>query len=414
MRSRFGWLREYSQVILLCVMVVLMMMGIGLVSPVMPQYARTFGVSIAMVGLLTTTFGLARLVVDLPVGRLTESLGRRPLLIAGPLVQAIGSVACGLAGSYGQLLAFRVVQGIGSSMYTTAAMIALADLSTSSNRGQVMSLYQGSLLLGAGLGPTLGGLLAQYLGLRAPFFVFGALATLAAVWGYLRLPETRSRPEEATASGQDSVHSGAHGSPASSTGLMPLLRNSNFLLVSMVTLGFFFMRTGARNQILPLLAHDRLGLNPGAIGVALTVASLMNFLTLMVAGRLSDRLGRKAVITPGCLITAVSLVMLTQSRSYEFMLLSCLVMGIGTGIAGPTPSAYVADIIPRENYSGGMSLYRAIGDLGFVIGPVFLGWLADIRGFDTPLLFTCLFLVVAASLFQAFAREPRRAETGRA
>jgi DHA1 family multidrug resistance protein-like MFS transporter len=412
MRFRFGQLREHSTVILLCVMVVLMMMGIGLVSPVLPQYARTFGVSITMVGLLTTTFGLARLVVDIPVGRLTEWVGRRPVVVAGPLVQAIGSVASGLAGNYGQLLAFRIVQGIGSSMYTTAAMITVADLSTPSNRGQVMSLYQGSLLLGAGLGPTLGGVLAQYLGLRAPFFVFGGLATLAALWGYFRLPETGSRPDGERPSEGDTGHGSAHASPTSTRGLMPLLRNRNFLLVSLVTFGFFFMRTGARNQILPLLAHDRLGLSPGSIGVALTVASLMNFLTLMVAGGLSDRLGRKAVITPGCLITAVSLFMLTQSGSYSLLLLSCVVMGIGTGIAGPTPSAYVADIIPRENYSSGMSLYRAIGDLGFVIGPVLLGWLADARGFDTPLLFNALFFVLAASLFQFLTREPRPNDPG--
>lgn len=412
MRFQFGQFREHSTVIMLCVMVVLMMMGIGLVSPVLPQYARTFGVSITMVGLLTTTFGLARLVVDIPVGRLTEWVGRRPVLIAGPLVQAIGSVASGLAGNFGQLLAFRIVQGIGSSMYTTAAMITVADLSTPSNRGQVMSLYQGSLLLGAGLGPTLGGVLAQYLGLRAPFFVFGGLATLAALWGYFRLPESRSQPDREPSSETDTGHAVAHASPASAGGLMPLLRNPNFLLVSMVTFGFFFMRTGARNQILPLLAYDRLGLTPGSIGFALTVASLMNFLTLMVAGGLSDRVGRKAVITPGCLITAVSLFMLTQSGSYGSLLLSCVAMGIGTGIAGPTPSAYVADIIPRENYSGGMSLYRAIGDLGFVIGPVLLGWMADARGFDAPLLFTAVFFVVAASLFQILAKEHRSSDPG--
>jgi DHA1 family multidrug resistance protein-like MFS transporter len=413
MRYRVGRIREHSTVILLCVMVVLMMMGIGLVSPVLPQYARSFGVSITMVGLLTTTFGLARLVVDIPVGRLAEWVGRRPLLIAGPLVQAVGSVACGLAGSYWQLLTFRVVQGIGSAMYTTAAMITLADLSNRSNRGQVMSLYQGSLLLGAGLGPTLGGFLAQYLGLRAPFFVFGGLAILATLWGYLRLPETRSQPEESTAVGEHTVQSGVHGRYPSATGLMPLLRDFNFLLVSMVTLGFFFMRTGARNQILPLLAADRLGLSPGSIGFALTVASLVNFLTLMVAGGLSDRFGRKAVITPGCLITAVSLFMLTESTSYGYLLASCVVMGIGTGIAGPTPSAYVADIIPRENYSSGMSLYRAIGDLGFVIGPVLLGWMADARGFDAPLLFTAVFFVVTAGLFQSLAKEPRSHDSHR-
>ena len=409
MRFRFQGLRENSTVVLLCVMVVLMMMGIGLISPVLPQYARTFDVSITMVGLLTTAFGTARLIVDVPAGRLADRVGRRPVLIAGPLVQAIGSIASGLAVSYWQLLGFRLIQGVGSAMYMTAAMITMADMSTPANRARVMSLYQGSLLLGAGLGPTLGGFVAQYLGLRMPFFIFGALAILAALWGYLRLPETRPRQE-----GAEETVIATHPSPSASThstrGIAPVLRDLNFLLVSLVTFGFFFMRTGARNQILPLLGQDRLGLSAGPIGFAFTVASLVNFLTLLVGGTLSDRLGRKAVITPGCFITALSLVMLSQSQSYGFLLLSCVVMGIGTGIAGPTPAAYVADIIPRENYSSGMSLYRVVGDLGFMIGPVFLGWMADMRGFNAPLLFTALYIVVAASLFQLMAKEPRAPE----
>jgi len=83
-------------------------------------------------------------------------------------------------------------------------------------------------------------------------------------------------------------------------------------------------------------------------------------------------------------------------------------MGIGTGISGPTPSAYVTDIIPRENYSSGVGLYRAIGDLGFVVGPVLLGWLADTRGFNFSLFFNAAFLVLAALLFQLLAKEPSR------
>jgi len=300
-------------------MVTLMMMGIGLVSPVLPQYARTFGGSITMVGLLIATFGIARLVVDIPAGRLTDWVGRRAVLIAGPLIQAMGSVASGLAGSYWQLLAFRLVQGVGSAMCTTAAMITLADLSTPANRGQIMSLYQGSLLLGAGLGPTLGGFVAQYFGIRAPFFVFGSLATVAALWAHLRLPETRPPSRAPIVAVPGSAASGGQRPASPARGLKPLLCDVNFLLISMVTFGFFFMRTGARSQILPLLGSDPLGLSPGQIGFALTLASVLNFATLFVSGGLSDRLGRKAVITPGCIVAAASLVVLAESGNYLFL-----------------------------------------------------------------------------------------------
>jgi MFS family permease len=191
-------------------------------------------------------------------------------------------------------------------------------------------------------------------------------------------------------------------------GLRVLLRDPNFILVSMVTFGIFFTRQGAQNQILPLLGADRLSLREGQIGLALTLAAIIQFITIFVAGRLSDRFGRKAVITPGCLIAAASLVMLAQSYSYHFLLLTCLVMGLGIGISGPTPSAYVADIIPRESYGTAMGTYRAISDLGFVIGPVLLGWLADVKGFSFSLLFNSLFLLLIVLIFQLRAKEPPR------
>jgi len=156
-----------------------MMMGMGLVSPILPQYARSFGVSIPMVGFLITAFGFACIVMDIPAGRLADRLGRRPVLMAGPVLVIIGSIGCGFAGSFGQLVAFRFIQGVGSAVFTTSAMVMAIDISTPANRGQMMSFYQGSLLLGAGMGPIIGGYAAEYFGLRAPFFVMAGLMVIA-------------------------------------------------------------------------------------------------------------------------------------------------------------------------------------------------------------------------------------------
>jgi len=93
-------MREGEMLFILCTEVIIMMMGIGIVGPILPHYARLFGVSITMIGLLITVFGVARIVMDIPAGRMTEHLGRRPILISGPIVLGMGSLACGLAGSY--------------------------------------------------------------------------------------------------------------------------------------------------------------------------------------------------------------------------------------------------------------------------------------------------------------------------
>jgi MFS family permease len=399
-----SYFKQNETLIILCVEGALIFMGVGLVSPILPQYARSFEVNMTLVGLVITIHGVARLMTDIPVGRLSEKLGRRPILVAGPIVVAIGSLGCGLASEYWELLVFRFIQGVGSAMFITAAMIMLADISTPANRGQVMSLNQGSHFIGIGLGPMMGGFIAQYFGLQAPFFGYAFFAALAALWAYLRIPE--SRPEskqEETRSSEGNLNP----PPSSSRiGLNPLLLDLNFILISMVTFGNLFKRIGAQNQILPLLASDRLGLSAGPIGIALTIIAIVNLIALFASGPLSDRFGRKAIITPAGFVAVASLIMLAQTHSYWFLILTCVVWGIGTGLSGPVPAAYVSDILPKENYSSGLGLYRTISDLGLVAGPILMGWLADMKGFAFSLMFNSLFLFLATLLFQILAVEP--------
>jgi len=405
MRFRVGWPRKNETLITLCVQVMLMMMGMGLISPMLPQFAQTFGVSVTMVGLLITGFGVARIVTAIPSGKLAGRVGRRPLIVAGPVVLAVGSAACGMAASYWQLFAFYFVQGVGSGMHSTSAMMMLADISKPTNRGRVMSLYQGTMLLGLTLGPVLGGFLAQCFGLRVPFFVYAFLAVLAVVWAYLRLPETRpsrAQEQEPAPVGDSLPRAGP------SLGFRPLLRDPNFVLIAGLTFVGLFMRTGVQYEIIPLLGSSRLGLEEGGIGLALGVAAVLQFITIFAGGRLSDRFGRKVVITPACLVAGLSLVMLALSESIWFLFLSCAVLGVGIGVGAPTPAAYLADVVPRENYGSGIGLYRSITDVGIVVGPLVLGVLADLRGFSFALFFNAGLLVLAVLLFQAFAKEPSR------
>jgi DHA1 family multidrug resistance protein-like MFS transporter len=397
-----SYFKKNETLVLLCVQTVIMMLGMGVISPILPQYAQSFGVNITMVGLLISGFGVARIIIDIPAASMTDRFGRRNVIIAGTVLQAVSSLGCGLAANYWQLLSFRLVQGIGSAAFTTTAMIVLADISSPADRGRIMSFYQGSLLIGAGLGPTLGGFVAQYFGLRAPFFALTVFSMIAVIWAYWRIPETKQVAERPTTAVFD-INRTSHISPS---GLVALLRNVNFVAISIVSFGLFFMRTGSQNQILPLLASDRLGASTGQIGIAMTVISIFNFIILFACGRLSDRFGRKILITPGVMVSVISLAMLSQAHSYWFLILTSILWGIGTGISGPLPTAYVADITPRENYSTGMGLYRAVSDLGFVTGPILLGWLADTKGYSFSLLFNSVFLLLAIIIFQSLSKEP--------
>ncbi len=396
-----NYLKRNEILLILCIEGMLMLMGMGQVSPILPLYAQQFGINMVLVGLIITAFAFASVVVDIPAGRIAERLGRRPTLITGCLVMAAGAVGCALAPGYWLFLACRLIQGAGYALYTTTAMIMLTDISTVRNRGNNMGWYMGSTWIGFGLGPISGGFIGQYFGLPAVFFVYAFFCMLAAIWAFLRLPETRPF-HTGQASKETDDQTPATGAKL---GIKHLLVNPNFMLICLVAFCIFFTNNGSRYQILPLFAHDRLGLTPGEIGVAVTVIAAVNIIVLLIIGRVSDKVGRKPTVLPGCILLAASLVMWMLSTNYQFLLLSCAVFGIGLGITGPTPAAYVADILSGQNSSGGMSIFRAACDLGFVIGPVFQGWLADMNGFDFPLIFNAILLLAAALVFQFAAKE---------
>jgi DHA1 family multidrug resistance protein-like MFS transporter len=398
---------ENQTLLILCATTIVVMMGHGIISPVLPLYAQSFGVGTAMIGLTITVFGAARLVVNLPAGLLSERYGRRLLLFGGPAVMALGSLGSGFAPTFGWLIASRFVSGAGSAMYMTGAIILLTDITTDENRGRLMSIYQGSLLAGVAIGPAVGGFVAEAFGLAAPFFLVAALAGLTMLWSFGRMPETAQRQREAT----PPPERGGGETPARQSArqsVMSVLARPGFLLVCLLTLSIFLTRTGGRLTLLPLVGENRLGMSPGTLGLVFAMMTVLNLLTLAPAGTMIDKLGRKAVIVPSALLTGAALLLFAVSGEVWVFVLAGVLHGFGTGIVGPAPAAYAADVAPAAMRGLTMSLYRTFGDAGFVIGPVLLGWLADLAGFGWALAFNAMVLVSIALLFAVFARETLR------
>jgi MFS family permease len=401
-----NFLKQNETLVILCAGELLFMMGLGFIAPIMPPYLEeSFGVpaseSGTKVGLLITIYAAARAVMDLPAGQFAQRFGRRPLLIIGPLLVSFSALACGLAIEYWQLMIFRFLQGLGSALFSVAAIIIIGEISTQANRGRDMSLYWGSLLVGSSLGPTLGGFLGEYLGDRVVFFCFSGLAFLATLWLFLRIPETKGMVQQ---SGKVASNPGVT-LGTSSAGLRSLLRNADFVLVSVVALATLFTLAGSQLTIVPLLGYECFELTRGQVGLALTLVAIMQLILVLIAGRLSDRYGRKIIIVPGGIIAVLGLVMFPLSNSYLLYLLSAVVLGIGRGFSGPVPTAYAADIAPPGNYENTMALYRLASDSGFVLGPIVLGSFKDAWGLDFPLFFSAALLFMAIALFGLLAKE---------
>ncbi|MEM9713511.1 MAG: MFS transporter [Actinomycetota bacterium] len=390
-------LRSNERLLAICGSTVLVMAGQGVVSPVLPLYAREFGVSTATVGLTLTAFGIARLVLNLPAGALAERYGRRLLLIGGPAITAIGMLGSGTAQGIEQLLAWRLVAGAGSALYMTGAQIYLVDIAAPSQRARYLATNQGALLAGVSIGPAVGGLLADAFDLRTPFFVVGAMALGAVVYGWFRLPETRSTVEPDDAPPAD----------RSARAVLRFTLSRDLVAVGLVTAAIFTARSGARQTLMPLLGVEDLGLTAGQLGLVFTVSGVVSLALIGPAAAIADRFGRKIAIVPTSLLAALGITVVALGDSAAVFVAGSVVMALGTGVSGPAPGAFVADIAPPELRGVAMGIYRTWGDLGIVVAPPALGALADRTSITTALLVDAAVVAASALWFAAAVRERR-------
>ena len=186
------------------------------------------------------------------------------------------------------------------------------------------------------------------------------------------------------------------------------MTSPGFLTVSLVTLQAAFNRTGAIFSVVPLMGVERLGLDPAAIGAALTAGNMLNLAMIVVAGVLVDRYGRKPVIVPSCLLLAAAFVGFAYAPHYAAFALSAILWGVGTALGGAT-AAYAADQAPPGGNGVTMGIYRMLSDAGYVIGPLLLGLVAERAGAQAALLTAAAIALGAMLPFAALAPETKRA-----
>ena len=385
----------------MCVLISINQLGFGSVIPVLPLYAQSFGVPASAIGMAVAIYGLARFFVAVPSGQLSDRLGRRPTLAMGGVISALGSFWCAAATGYPEFIVARFVSGAGAGIILTTGQVVLADISTPERRGRIISIYQGCFLFAVGIGPLPGGLLASHFGLAVPFQAYGVASLLAMLVAWFAVEETRGM-------GHGGVGQGAAVTISYVRQLNLLLRQVGFVLVSVISLTNSVIRTGGLFTVIPVFAVLRLSLNVAEIGFGMALGSVAGVIAAYPSGVLVDRFGRKAVIVPATLITGLSMLLFMISPSYVWFVVSCVVWGVAASIGGTAPAAYAADSAPPGMNAAAMSTFRMVGDLGYVIGPIFLGFLVDVQGPQTALLVTAAISVLAAYLFFKYAPETYR------
>lgn len=367
-------------------------LGFGLIVPVLPQFAASFGVSALQVTIVVSAFALMRLIAAPLAGFSSERFGEQRVYAAGLLIVAASSIASAFAADYAQLLLFRALGGVGSVLFTVASGALVIRYSPATLRGRISSMWGGVFLLGSVAGPVLGGLLGQ-LGMRVPFIAYGvALIIAAAIIAFaLHRPAGRSGSETPV--------------KLPPLSLRAVIGDSAYR-ASLVT-GFAggWANFGVRSAVIPLVVAALISGEPWAAGTVVAVGALGNILSLVLVGSASDKHGRKPFLFVGLFIAAAGFVAVSLSENLIAISLSSFVCGVGSGMMAPALQACVADVIGRE-HSGGRALasFQMSQDIGMILGPIVAGALIDVSGYRWSF-WSCTILLGIACLSWLRARE---------
>lgn len=356
--------------------------GFGLVAPALPTFARSFDVSVTAASVVISAFAVARLVFAPASGRLINVLGERRVYLTGISIVALTTGSCAFAANYWQLLIFRSVGGIGSTMFTVSAIALLIRVTPAPMRGRASGLWGTGFLLGSVTGPLLGGGLLT-ISLRAPFLVYAGMlfVAVAIVWWFLR-----NSPLAAPVSDD-----------APKISLRTALGHRSYLASLASSFANGWAVFGVRVSLVPLFVEEVLRRDGAFAGTALAVFAAGNVVMLLVAGRLADTIGRKPMVILGLLVAGGGTIWLGFTDSVLLFLVASVVAGMGSGLLTPAQQATVADVIGSKGRGGPvLAAFQMAADIGAVIGPIAAGILADQLSYSAAFAVTGVLAVVAA------------------
>src|SRR5437899_108743 len=234
--------------------VFVIMLGFGLIAPILPLYARSFGVSYDAASLLISTFAFARLVFDPVAGPVVDRYGERWCAMTGVMFVGVSSFLAGLAGSFPLVVLFRGAGGLGSSLFFAALYSYLLKVVPSNRMGRTMSVFYGALNVGIIAGGPIGGVVAHVWGLRSPLFIYAGLCFVSGVL-YMRYMPHPNAPEVGSAA-KRAAPGGPVGWRATRAQVFALLQNPTFLTVLVLNMAFYWVVAGGYDTLVPLFGKE--------------------------------------------------------------------------------------------------------------------------------------------------------------
>jgi len=381
------------------------LVGFGIIIPIQPFFAEHLGASAAVVTLLGASFSLMQFIFSPFWGKLSDRVGRRPVMLISILMTAVGYTLFGFAESLEMLFFARMLAGVGSANIGTAQAI-IADSTSPETRAKGMGLIGAAFGLGFIFGPAIGGIFSQF-SLATPAFVAAGLCALNVVWAYFLLPETHHRGEPVSEGPQHFALSWKAVRHASRHKNVPQL----FALCFVWTVGFSLMEqvlglfieatwlTGEGRFPSEMHAREAAALTAWVlICVGVTATIIQGGLI----GRLVRRFGEQRLLATGTCLVGLCLLAIPfvgMIKIFALLMAVSVVMAVGTGITNPSLSSMLSQAAEKGERGTTLGIGQSLGGLGRVLGPAMAGILFQAyRGLPfwvgAGLMFACCLIAV--------------------
>jgi DHA1 family tetracycline resistance protein-like MFS transporter len=402
-KQRVGTEKKKAGIIFLTVF--LDLLGFGLIIPVMPSYALELHASDFAVGLLIASYSLMQLIFAPFWGRLSDHVGRRPILISSLAASTIGYVVWGLSGSLTMLFISRLIQGAGNANISVAQAY-IADITTPENRAKGMGLIGAAFGLGFVFGPAIGGYCVSPIcqnalsscfpsffqsghlaGLQMIGFVAAAITLIDLVLVFFLLPEPEKRSNAATE--RFSLDPAFY---------FETLRNKKL----QISLLIFFLSTFAfanMEATIILFTQRVFNFTPFENGMMFTyIGLLIVFVQGGMIHRLAKKYGEKHLIAVGTVLVGLGLLLIPFSPSVNNLVLlgiALALLAFGSGINNPSNQSLLSKLAAQENMGGILGVGQSLSTLGRILGPIVGAAAFQYLGYSSPYFIGATVMMVA-------------------
>lgn len=358
------------------------MLGVGIIVPLLPIYARDLGATGTQLGLLVASFFIARTIFMPFMARLSDRTGRKLFISIGLLIYAVSSLGYIFAGNVLHLIIVRSIQGFAGSMIVPIAMAYVGDLAPEGEEGKWMGYTTAAFFSGFGIGPILGGILSEAFGMDLPFYLMGGLSLLAFLVTVPLLPNIKPDITE-TKKG------------------IPIKAVAKNRTVGGVLMYRFTMSLGIGVFIgfLPVYASENVSLSSTLIGILVgTSTFLMSFLAAPF-GRMVDKINKRMVIILGNLVYLSSLASIPLASNFLILLIVCIFRGVGGAISLPPATALMVREGRKFGMGSAMALLTMAMNIGMSLGPIIGGIITDTLNVGSVFYIVAIAVLVGTGFF---------------